>query len=165
MSAPLVFSLATIEGHHLARIIDDFIELVGTKDAADPAIARLTPDPYPEDAAASAEFGIATRDDLLDRRLLDARTMRSSLTAFDGDDELTVAEAQAVRDITVRPGDIDAWMRTLTAIRLVLAERLGITTEDVDSARTDGTDLYDWLGYRLELLIEAADELLTDADD
>lgn len=163
MSAPLVFSLAEIEGRHLARIVDDFIELVGTKDAADHAIARLTPDAYPEDAAASAEFGIATRDDLLDRRLLDARTMRSALTAFDGAAELTVAEAQAMRQVAVRRADIDAWLRTLTAIRLVLAERLGITTEDVGGGRTDGTDLYDWLGYRLELLIEAADELLTDS--
>ena len=35
--------------------------------------------------------------------------------------------------------------------------RLGITTDE--QTATDGRhDVYDWLGYRLELLIQAADE-------
>lgn len=52
---------------------------------------------------------------------------------------------------------IDAWLRTLTAIRLVIATRLGITSDE-DPGGDDRHGIYDWLGYRLDLLIHAADE-------
>ena len=58
----------------------------------------------------------------------------------------------------IATADVDAWLRTLTAIRLVVATRLGITSDDEQSGDDGRHDVYDWLGYRLELLIEAADE-------
>lgn len=157
-SAPIVIPITTIEEFHLARLVDDFLELIDTsRDTADPAIARLTPNPYPEDADSAAGFAESTRADLLDRRLIDARRMRRSLLAFDDGAEPLESEALVTRDITIAAEDLDAWLRTLTAIRLVIATRLGITSEEETAA--DGRhDVYDWLGYRLEVLIQAADE-------
>ncbi|WAA67823.1 DUF2017 family protein [Microbacterium oxydans] len=156
----IVMPITVIEEFHLAQLVDDFVELVdGSRDDGDPALERLTPSPYPYDADAAAGFADTTRDDLLDRRLVDARRVRASLDEFrSGIDALSEGEALRTHDVLVPTDSIDAWLRTLTAIRLVIATRLGITSDD--ETGTDGRhDVYDWLGYRLELLIQAADEL------
>lgn len=160
-ATPITVSVATIEGMHLARLVDDFMEVLRDSEQDDPGVARLTPNAYPDDDDASAAFASATRADLLDRRLHDARTVRASLQMFDPDAEVTNADARIPRDVVVRRDHVDAWLRTLTAIRLVIATRLGITDDEPDVGG-DGQAVYDWLGYRLELLIEAVDE--SDAD-
>lgn len=159
-SSTIVISLAHLEGVHLAQLVDDFTELVGAdRDVQDPAIARLTPTPYPEDVEAADSFAASTREDLLDRRLLDAQTVRNALSGFRTDGELTEDEALAPHDVVMRAGDVDAWMRTLTALRLVIAIRLGITSDDHHDPEDDRYGIYDWLGYRLETVIQAADEI------
>ena len=61
---------------------------------------------------------------------------------------------------------MQAWLRALTDIRLSLAVRLGIETdEDADaaSAQSDDeataamSDIFDWLGYVQETLVAALD--------
>ncbi|WP_226533251.1 DUF2017 family protein [Microbacterium paraoxydans] len=154
--------MTLIESFHLARLVDDFVDLVtDSRDVGDPAVERLAPTPYPEDSAAAAEFSAATRGDLLDRRLTDARTVRSALGTVPADAEaLTEDTALTTREVFVSFESLEAWLRTLTALRLVIATRLGITSdEDVDEDDRHG--IYDWLGYRLDLLVHAADE--TDA--
>lgn len=158
VTAPVILTVAAIEGAQLARIVDDFLSLLAEVDPGDPAITRLTPTPYPGDDDASAEFAAATHDDLIDRRLLDARTMRAGLSAFDPESTLTADQAREPHEVTIRRTDLDSWLRTLTAIRLVIATRLGITVEE-PSADGEAMAVYDWLGYRLELLIEAADDV------
>lgn len=160
-TTPITVSVATIEGMHLARLVDDFMGVLRDSEQDDPGVARLTPNAYPDDDDAAAAFASATRADLLDRRLHDARTVRASLQMFDPDAEVTDADARISRDVVVRRDHVDAWLRTLTAIRLVIATRLGITDDEPDVGG-DGQAVYDWLGYRLELLIEAVDE--SDAD-
>ncbi|MCI1017990.1 DUF2017 family protein [Microbacterium sp. C5A9] len=154
--------MARVEGAQLAQLVDDFRELVGTdRDVSDPAIARLSPDPYPDDEDASRSFQSATRDDLLDRRALDAEIVRTALADLRGDmDTMSQTEAFTEHDLTISPADVDAWLRTLTALRLVIAERLGIESDDDHDPDDARFGVYDWLGYRLELTIEAADELL-----
>lgn len=154
----IVIPITVIEELHLAQLVDDFLELIDTsRDATDPAIARLTPSPYPDDADAAADFAESTRDDLLDRRLLDARRVRAALGTFPDGIEALEGEALTTRDLLVAADEIDPWLRTLTAIRLVIATRLGITTDD--QVGDDGRhDVYEWIGYRLELLIQAADD-------
>jgi hypothetical protein len=54
-------------------------------------------------------------------------------------------------------------MRCLTALRLTLAERLGVTADDEDfwemldesDERMPVYEIYGWLGYLLESLIDA----------
>lgn len=152
-------SIAVLEGVHLARLVDDFRDLLAARETDDSAVRRLTPSAYPDDQDAARAFAESTRDDLLDRRLADAVTVRTALASFDVDVEpLSEDEALAPRDLIIAEGDLDAWLRTLTAIRLVIADRLGITEDDQTDEDGRG-GIYDWLGYRLELLIQAADDV------
>lgn len=155
----IVLSLAVLEGVQIARLVDDFRDLLADRAGDDPAVRRLTPNAYPSDPDAARSFAESTRDDLLDRRLADAVIVRTDLAPFDVEIEpLSEDELMAPRDLVIAADEIDAWLRTLTAIRLVIAERLGITTEDHVSDDGRG-GIYDWLGYRLEVLIQAADEV------
>lgn len=164
-------SMAIIEGINLAGLVDEFTGILAAgEDAADPGIDRLTPDVYPEDAEASAEFSSATRAELLDRRAADASIMRRSLSPLLRELPEDLAEDAALehRDVTIQSDEIDAWLRTLTAMRLVIATRLGITADDEDHDPEDPRfGVYDWLAYRLDTLIELADawEEPADPDD
>jgi hypothetical protein len=60
---------------------------------------------------------------------------------------------------------VQAWLRTLTDVRLSLAVRLGIESDEdmmllhqsEDEAVIAMTELYDWLGYVQETLVTALD--------
>src|SRR5690606_29184222 len=110
-AAPLHLSLAIIEGRHLLGLVDEFIALLdGPRDPADGGLNRLAPDPYPDDAEASAEYRRSTRDDLFDQRLADALDVRTTLEDFDG----TLGDAQDVmlsRTVTIQPDRVNGWLR------------------------------------------------------
>ena len=152
--AALRVRLARMEGQHLVTLIDQFLELLrDTGIGEDEALDRLTPAVYPDDSEASAEFAEATSADLLDRRAADARVVRT------GVQPLLEDPGHGETDLLVPSGDIDAWLRTLTALRLVIATRLGIAQGDAHDPEDPHFGVYDWLGYRLDLLVEAADAL------
>ena len=155
--------LAPVEAVQLTSLIDDFRELLdGENDAGDPAVDRLTPSAYPDDDAADADFRAGTRRDLLDRRLIDAEKMRAALVRLrDAATGMTDEDLFTETVVEIDAADIDAWLRTLTAIRLVVATRLDIVDDDDDDrpAHDDRYRIYDWLGYRLESMVQAADEL------
>lgn len=159
--AAIRLPLAVVEGIHLAGLVEEFTDvLAGFDEDPDPGLARLTPAPYPDDAEASAEFAAATRDDLLDRRTADAAVVRHGLTPFlsTAADDLAEDDALARRDVVIPASDIDAWLRTLTSLRLVIATRLDITADDDDHDLEDPRfGVYDWLGFRLDGLIALAD--------
>lgn len=167
-ASPLLLALAIAEGHHLLGLVDEFIALLdGPRDAGDPALSRLAPDPYPDDAEAGREYRRATNDDLFDQRLADALEVRTMLEIFEHDTlehdaksngvESNGADPLATRAVSVDPAHLDAWLRTLAAIRLVLASRLGIGVHDTHAADDPRFSTYDWLGYRLDHLIGLAD--------
>ncbi|MEJ1087602.1 DUF2017 family protein [Microbacterium sp. Mu-80] len=160
MSADLRLSVSMIEGQNLLRLIDEFIDLlVDGRDTTDAGLDRLTPTPYPEDEAAAEDFRSATRIDLLDRRVSDALEVRSALSAFDLDDVEPGTEAAiAPHDVVIPIEDTDSWLRTLSAIRLVVAARLGIDTSDPHDPRDARFHVYDWLAYRLDQIVLIADE-------
>lgn len=159
--AAIRLPLAVVEGIHLAGLVEEFTDVLTSFDEEpDPGLTRLTPDPYPEDADASAEFAEATHDDLLDRRAADAAVVRSGLSPFltTAAEDLAEDEALAPRDVVIPASDIDAWLRTLTALRLVIATRLDITSDDDEHDLEDPRfGVYDWLGFRLDGLIALAD--------
>jgi hypothetical protein len=158
-SAEIRMPLAVIEVTNLADLIDQFVDVITATDSAhDPAVARLTPNPYPEDAEASAEFVSATHADLLGRRAAEASVVRDALkTLLETSDE---RDERAEVDLVVEAHQIDVWLRVLTALRLVIANRLGIT-DDTDFEDTDDPrySVFHWLGFRLDALIALADEL------
>jgi len=116
----------------------------------DPAIARLLPDAYGGDSAAASEFRQLTERSLAARKVANARTVIETLARAEGALELTAAESQA-------------WLRALSDIRLTIAARLGIEA-DGDRGATEGDaalalhDLYDWLAFVTESLLDALDD-------
>ena len=75
------------------------------------------------------------------------------------------ATADGKEPLVVAKADLDAWLKTLNGVRLSLAVRLGIESEDdhadleklpARDPRTQLVALYDWLGLVLESLLDAA---------
>ena len=157
----VVLELTRMEAAHLAGLVTQFAELMedAASSAGDPAIARLVPDAYADDDAASDDFREMTERDLLERRRQDAGEVLGSLSeasalpedADPGDEVL-----MELVELRLDPELLRAWLRCLAAIRLVLATRLDIRSEedhDVDDPRFG---IYEWLGYRLDGLVQAA---------
>lgn len=153
-------SLAVVEGIHLAELIEQFTSILSDPRASsDPGIQRLTPDVYPDDAEGSAEFAIATRGDLIDRRRADAAIVRHALTPLlspSAEDQIG-SDAIQEGEIFIPATELDAWLRTLTTLRLVIATRLRIAEDDDHDVEDPRFGVYDWLGYRLDQLVAIAD--------
>ncbi|MFE7845064.1 DUF2017 family protein [Microbacterium sp. NPDC057407] len=160
MSADIVaMEITRLEAAHLAGLVTQFAELVDgavTSDG-DPAIRRLAPDAY-DDPAAAREFRELTESDLLDRRRDDAAAVLASLAdaAEIPDDP---ADPALLENVLIRldAAAVGSWLRTLAAIRLVLASRLGVEKADDHDAGDPRFGIYDWLGYRLDGLVRAID--------
>lgn len=104
---------------------DPLEALVGLRETAppppeDPAVARLLPDPYPDDPVASDNFRRRRMDDALARKRDAARRVLASLPA-PGD--VLVLDEESAQD----------WLTTLNDLRLVLGTRLGLTDDDSTS--------------------------------
>lgn len=150
----------------------------------DPAFQRLLPDAYRDDPEAAAEFRRFTSDDLLAAKARNARSVLDTLNEAPGFDspgfdsegleetdlELiseTETDASVELDdtdtvaITLDAAAVQAWLRTLTDLRLTLAERLLIGPDG--EIRLEGEEasflggLYDWLGMVQESLVYAID--------
>ncbi|WP_336627190.1 MULTISPECIES: DUF2017 family protein [unclassified Microbacterium] len=157
----LTMELSVLEGAHLADLVSQFLDVLG--DAADtgvrddPAVARLVPDAYRGDAEAAAEFRRYTEADLLQRRRTDADLVSASLARAGVAVDvamLTDAENTEMRPLRLDDDEVSAWLRTLTALRLVLATRLGIV-DDATDLHHPRFGVYNWLGFRLDGLVEA----------
>lgn len=158
-SSTLAVRITRLEATHLRALIDQFIELVeeSAVAAADPAVRRLVPDGYADDPDAAEEFRALTERELLGRRHQDAETVRTSLSPAATLVSLSDAGSEGWEevDLALSPDSVQAWLRTLAALRLVLASRLGITDEDDQDPRDPRFGVYEWLGYRLEGLVRA----------
>ncbi|MEH3033596.1 MAG: DUF2017 domain-containing protein [Aeromicrobium erythreum] len=131
-----------------------------TQPPEDPVLQRLLPDAYRDDPEDSAEFRKFTERSLLSAKVANAETLLTSLAEAgfspDGDGESVV-------EVELDPGQVQAWLRSLTDVRLALAVRLGIETdedsllvhESEDEAVAAMADVYDWLGYVQESLVLA----------
>jgi hypothetical protein len=148
------------EAEVIARLAGEAAELVesvrsGVDPASDPALLRLLPDAYPEDAEASAEFRRFTADGLAERKALNAVTVVESLSAAG-----RPAGSRGRVEVRLDAHDATAWMRAIGDIRLVLASRLGIVEDGDDGdVHDDETALlraiYDWLAFVQDTLVNA----------
>lgn len=157
----VVLELARLEAAHLTDLLDQFATLLEGGADDDPAIARLVPDAYRDDAEATAEFRRLTQGDLLQRRRDDVRAVLHSLHVDGRALSLhDVGEETAGTTMTVPldEGQSAAWLRTLAALRLVLASRLDVTDEGDHDEDDPRFGVYDWIGYRLEGLLQALDD-------
>ena len=138
-------TLAILAGQVAALVADR------SEYASDPAVLRLLPDAYPGDDEASAEFRRFTADDLAGRKVANATAVADSLAE--------AARADKATTVKLDPPTAQAWLRTLTDIRLTIAARLGF-----DDEKTGPTgdplllDVYDWLGFVQESLVSAVSD-------
>ncbi|NLA66342.1 MAG: DUF2017 family protein, partial [Leucobacter sp.] len=105
------------------------LEIGGSDEApADPALARLFPDAF-EDRDQSSDFRRLTEQGLVNRKLQDALLVTSEIgLGPDREDQLTPVE------VMITPATMPAWVRTLTALRLAIAARIGLN-EDSDHSK------------------------------
>lgn len=104
----------------------------------DPALERLFPPAYPDDADRDREYQDMARADLIDGRRSALEIMESTIDA----DEVDVDE-------------LDAWMRSLNDLRIVLGTRMGVTEETTDHPEREAFALYLYLGWLLEQVVAA----------
>jgi hypothetical protein len=120
----------------------------------DPVLRRLFPNAYPHDADASSDFRRYTERGLRTTKVTDAQVVLADLA--------TTQEGRV--DLRVQPDHVEAWLRTLTSVRLAVATRLGVT--DAESAERLGqldesdprsymVSVYDWLGFAQETMVGA----------
>lgn len=130
----------------------------------DPVLQRLLPDAYRDDPEDAGEFRRFTERSLTSAKVANAETLIGSL--IDGGLTAgTIDEDGDPVEVELDPAEVQAWLRSLTDIRLSLAVRLGIETdedtmlvaESEDDAIAAMSDIYDWLGYVQETLIAALD--------
>ncbi len=172
------------EAHVLANLAGQVVELLRDRNGAsesdpdplavqlgmggpslppeDPVLRRLLPDAYGDDAEESAEFRRFTERSLTSAKVENAERLIASLEAGGLDHE---EEMDTVVEVELDPADVQAWLRSLTDIRLSIAVRLGIDSEDDQLALSESddpavstmVDVYDWLGYVQETLVGALD--------
>ena len=66
-------------------------------------------------------------------------------------------------DVELDPAQAETWMRSFTDLRLALATRLGVEEGDEaywhslsdDDPRAQAHDIYEWVGYLQETLVES----------
>ena len=120
----------------------------------DPVLKRLFPDAYPGDATGSAEFRRFTERELRTKKVADAQVVLDRLAATE----------LGERDLRIPREEVEAWLRTLTSVRLAVATRLGISDAEAadelsslpeDDPRSFLASVYDWLGFAQETMINA----------
>jgi hypothetical protein len=118
--------------------------LLASGEADDPAMRRLFPSAFLDDAAAADEFDAAVHDDLLGERLRAIDAMERTLQAESLSEE-----------------ELAAWLAAVNDLRLVLGVRLAVTedstpeefAEDPETSRA--YRLYAFLSYLEEEVVEA----------
>jgi len=120
----------------------------------DPVLMRLFPTAYPDDPAASADFRRFTERDLRAQKVAEAKLVLDRLEAT----------AFGAHDLKIPREEVEAWLRTLTSVRLAVATRLGITDAESaealaelpeDDPRSFLVSVYDWLGFAQETMVNA----------
>lgn len=127
----------------------------------DPVLQRLLPPGYRDDDEAAGDFRRFTERGLREGKIANARMLLATLEAGGMAEESETTGDQVEVDLDV--GGVQAWLRTLTDIRLALATRLGIDDDehrwehDSDDPAAVMHDVYDWLGFVQETLVQAID--------
>ncbi len=125
-------------------------------DHSDPVIQRLFPDAYPDDPGANAQFQRYAQQGQRQERVDAAARVLADLDLPDADGSTSL-------ELRIPDAHADEWLRTLNALRLTLAVRLGIEDDQshedlaalpMDDPRLQLAMLYDWFGLVLESLLD-----------
>jgi hypothetical protein len=132
-----------------------------TTEPDDPVLARLFPTAYPDDPDAAGEFRRFTEGGLRDSKAQAAAAVIDTLEDAGLPSELT--EDGLTIDVELDADAAVTWLKSFTDVRLALATRLGVEDGDEDywlalpedDPRTHVHDIYDWVGYLQETLVQA----------
>ena len=113
----------------------------------EPTLRRLNPPARPDNKEAESEYREMVDDDLLRTRLEAIELVESGIDGASLDEEA-----------------VEAWMQSLNSLRLILGERLevdligdsALTDLEPDDERAPVLALFEWVGWLLEQLVEAA---------
>jgi len=126
----------------------------------DPVLLRLLPDGYSDEPGsedANADFRRYTERGLRDDKVANAEAVIASLRVAGAD---TATDDDPV-DVELDEAGVQAWLRSLTDLRLAIGTRLGVADGDEErweSLADDDPakamhDVYDWLGFLQETLV------------
>jgi hypothetical protein len=132
-----------------------------TSEPDDPVLARLFPNAYPADDEAAGEFRRFTEGGLRDGKVRAAMAVVDALEEAGLPEELD--EESLYVDVELASDQALAWVKSFTDIRLALATRLGVEEGDEDywhtlpddDPRTHVHEIYEWVGYLQETLVES----------
>jgi hypothetical protein len=132
-----------------------------TDEPDDPVLARLFPTAYPDDPEAAGDFRRFTEGTLRDGKAAAAISLIDALEEAGLPPELK--EDGLIIDVELDEDDARAWARSFTDLRLALATRLEVEEGDQDywdslpddDPRGQAHDIYLWVGYLQETLVEA----------
>jgi Domain of unknown function (DUF2017) len=174
-----------VEIELMRSLVDQLVELVQARDPrladdplaaalgfgedpsrpTDPVVLRLLPDGYRDDDDAATEFRRFTERSLREAKVDSAATMLASLEAVGVPADSAKEDVSKREKIRLRLDrtQAEAWLRTLTDLRLALGTRLGVEEGDEEhwEALDDGDprrhihDVYEWLGWVQETLVSA----------
>ena len=105
----------------------------------DPSLRRLHPTAYLDDEEQDAAWQLLAGTELDDLRLQALATVERSLERG-----------------TATSAELDAWLTSLNAVRLVLGTQLGVEDEleaDLDGPDGDRWAVYEWLGGALDWVV------------
>ena len=134
----------TFPPHIRAFLVQIGSELDSALDADHPALTRLFPTAYPDDAERDAGYQVFAHGALIDQRREAIRQVAETADA----DELTLET-------------LSQWMRVINDTRLVLGTILDVSDGEelvVDDSNEEIVDVYELLGYLLSEIIEALQE-------
>ena len=132
-----------------------------TSEPDDPVLARLFPTAYPDDEEAAGDFRRFTESTLRDGK---AGAASAVIDALEEAGLTTEPEDGTFIDVELDEAAALTWMKSFTDMRLAIATRLGIEDGDEDhweklpddDPQAQVHDIYDWLGYLQETLVQAA---------
>jgi hypothetical protein len=128
----------------------------------DPVLARLFPTAYADDDEAAGEFRRYTEITLRDSKAGAAATVVDTLEEAGLPD--VPVDGQVI-DVELDEATAWVWLRAFTDMRLAIASRLGLDSEpdadeltfaDSDDPRSQVYEIYQWVGFLQETLVEAA---------
>ena len=132
-------NLSRIEQRVLQQAFDDLRVMIVNDD---PSTKRLTPTAYVDDPALDEEYREMVGDDL----------QASQLAAFD------VVE-HSIDGSTVSRDELESWMRSVNAVRLVIGTQLDVGEERIEVDKTDPDYpryvVYDFLSNLLAWIVDA----------
>ena len=118
--------------------------LLSDDDREDPALRRLFPSAFMDDAGLAEEFDRMVRDDLVRQRLSALETMETTI------DEERLTQEQ-----------MEAWLAAINDVRLILGVRLAVSEESTpadfadDEGKQGAFAVYLYLGFLEEHVVAA----------